>query len=98
MKKKLIIITTIFFISMVFLSSSAHASSAENGDYPEDYQFKLYVARGELSLADNYYDTAIKNLKDAITIKSNSAYAHDLYEKAIVLKKLGVISEAAESG
>ncbi|MGA1868483.1 MAG: hypothetical protein ACMUJM_08030 [bacterium] len=86
-------LTLILAIPLGSLSDneSEHKESA-------DYRYKLYISRGELSMADNYYETAIKNFQKAISIKSELPHAKDLYEKAVVLKKLGIISEAAEAG
>jgi len=63
-----------------------------------EYEFELYMARGKLSVSDNYYETAIQNFRKAIEIKTDSAHARDWLEKAITLKKLGIVNEAAESG
>lgn len=95
-KDRLVIIVSLMSI-FVFFSLFSVWVAADQPSTPE-YQFKLYMARGQLSVSDSYYETAIKNFQKALKIKTDSAQARDWLEKAITLKKLGIINEAAESG
>lgn len=97
MIKKTEFITLILLFAILLLIPNRVLTMDEK-TAPKDYQFKLFLARGELSLAGNYHDTAIKNFQKALDINAYSPEARDLYEKAVVLKKLGIISEAAEAG
>jgi len=84
------------------MSGISLASSMEQPNKDDNksaaYNFQLYMARGRLSFADGYFDTAIKNFKKAIDIKSTSSDAHDAYSQAIFFKKLGVLMESTSSG
>jgi len=62
------------------------------------YQFKLHMARGDLSFYEGYYDTAIKNFKKAIDLSPQSPEARSKYSQAILYKKLGIIMESTASG
>ena len=97
MKKNILIIVICFIFTFIVLSSLTAWAVANKPGTPE-YQFELYMARGKLSVSDSYYETAIKNFQKALKIKGDSAKARDWLEKAITLKKLGIINEAAESG
>ena len=61
-------------------------------------QFELYMARGKLSFADGYFDSAIKNFKKALDLNSASLDARDRYAQSILFKKLGILMEATSSG
>ena len=95
-KDRLVIIISLMSI-FVFFSLFCVSVAADQPNTLE-YQFKLYMARGQLSVSDSYYETAIRNIKKALLIKADSSQARDWLEKAITLKKLGIINEAAESG
>ena len=91
-----IIWISVFCILLFFTSLNVRARLEK--PTTTEYEFELYMARGKLSVSDNYYETAIRNFRKAIEIKTDSAYARDWLEKAIILKKLGIVNEAAESG
>ena len=90
------IIISVLCVLLFFPALSVHARIEK--PVAAEYEFELYMARGKLSVSDNYYETAIKNFRKAIEIKADSAHARDWLEKAITLKKLGIVNEAAESG
>jgi hypothetical protein len=96
-KKERFIIFIFAIFAVVFFSSLYVWGAADPSGTPE-YQFKLYMARGKLSVSDSYYETAIKNFRKALKIKEDSAQARDWLEKAITSKKLGILNEAAEAG
>ena len=97
-KDRLIIVLSLICIFIFFSFLSVWAATDLPVNLIPDYQFKLYMARGKLSVSDSYYETAIKNFQKALKLKTDSAQARDWLEKAITLKKLGIINEAAESG
>ena len=96
-KRERLIIFIAVISTLVLLSSLFVRAMADQSETPE-YQFKLYMARGKLSVSDSYYETAIKNFRKALKIYADSAQARDWLEKAITSKKLGIMNEAAESG
>ena len=96
-KKDRFIIFISVICALIFFSSLCVWAVTDQPVTP-DYQFKLYMARGKLSVSDSYYETAIKNFKKALLIRADSSQARDWLEKAITLKKLGIINEAAEAG
>ncbi|MBN2374579.1 hypothetical protein JXL19_12420 [bacterium] len=83
--------------SFIFLSSLSVWAGVDVSVTPE-YQFDLYMARGKLSVSESYYETAIQNFYKALDIRVESSHVRDWLEKAVTLKKLGVLNEAAESG
>ena len=96
-KRERFIIFIAVVLALVFFSSFYVRAMADQTDTLE-YRFKLYMARGKLSVSDSYYETAIKNFRKALEIYADSAQARDWLEKAITSKKLGIMNEAAESG
>ena len=92
------LILVIFVVCSLILVSSPRVRAQSDQTVTPEYRFNLYMARGKLSVSDSYYETAVKNFRLALDIKRDSAQARDWLEKAITLKKLGIINEAAESG
>lgn len=106
-KRYLSIILKIFLINALlfgmvtiispFVVNARQASRISNNEATA-YQFKLHMARGNLSFSEGYYDTAIKNFKKAMDLSSESPEARSKYTQAILYKKLGIIMESTESG
>ena len=77
-----------------FALNQSDTSSSKNAQA----QFELYMARGKLSFADGYFDSAIKNFKKALDLNSDSIDARDRYAQSILYKKLGILMESTSSG
>ena len=95
------VIFCILISCFVFVTTNSFADSGNNsriGLREKDYLFMLSMARGDLSFAEGYFDTAIKNYKEAVSINPDSSEARGKYAQAILFKKLGVLMEASESG
>ncbi|MGA1845438.1 MAG: hypothetical protein ACMUIS_12810 [bacterium] len=92
------LVLVISIVCSLILVSSPRVRARSDQTVTPEYQFNLFMARGKLSVSDSYYETAIKNFRMALDISRDSAQARDWLEKAITLKKLGIINEAAESG
>ena len=93
----LIISCTVFGIGGISLAEGMKQTNKDDNKSIA-YNFQLYMARGKLSFAEGYFDTAIRNFKKAVDIRSTSSDAHDAYSQAIFFKKLGVLMESTGSG
>ena len=76
MTKKTGIIILFSLIFALLLFHPFNVLPLDEKTTPKDYRFNLYIARGELSLADNYHDTAIENFKLAISYSPTFAEAY----------------------
>ena len=99
----------VFSLSLLFvlltITNASFVNARQNspinkkeGPTTSTYQFKLHMARGQLSFSEGYYDTAIKNFKKAMDLTPDSTEARSRYTQAILYKKLGVVMESTESG
>ena len=99
-RAKVLLITTLCGAVTIINPSivNARQNSQITANKATTYQYKLHMARGSLSFAEGYFNTAIKNFKKAIDLSPQSPEARNKYTQAILYKKLGIIMESTESG
>ncbi|MGA1825373.1 MAG: hypothetical protein ACMUIP_12005 [bacterium] len=86
------------FVLTCHYSFALNQSDTSSSSKSAQAEFELYMARGKLSFADGYFDSAIKNFKKALDLNSDSIDARDRYAQSVLYKKLGVLMESTSSG